>query len=113
VCGIVAPGGLPMNAGWTGQPSWTLQQDGGYLGCTGHVPNVAATAAHDRCCLKKVRGTLSARSQSNRVADFLNRSCAFDACLESILLGASAQNPFLTHRPNSEIDRPWPVSSGL
>src|SRR5260370_5305215 len=105
-----------MTASGPRLPTWALQQDGGYLGYTGHAPNVVATAAHDRCCLKKstarCRRAVGAL-QSNRVADFLNRSCAFDACLESILLGASAQNPFLTHRPNSEIDRPWPVSSGL
>jgi hypothetical protein len=64
-----------------------LQQDGGYLGYTGHAPNVVATAAHDRSCFEKVHGTLSAEP--------------------------ALKNPFSTHRPNSEIDRPWPVSSGL
>src|SRR3972149_2762630 len=37
-------------------------------------------------------------SRNNRImgADFLNRSCAFDARLESMLLGGTPQNPFST-----------------
>src|SRR6516164_5371553 len=45
------------------------------------------------------------------VADFLNRSCAFDACCESILLGAPLKVLFQQHRsmPTSvyeELTRP-------
>src|SRR5713101_8780998 len=35
-------------------------------------------------------------AQQFMVADFLNRSCAFDARFGSILLAASTQNPFST-----------------
>jgi hypothetical protein len=46
--------------------------------------------------VEKVGGTLATRN--NRIAhdDFLNLSCAFDACFESILLTALSQNRFST-----------------
>jgi hypothetical protein len=46
--------------------------------------------------VEKVHGMPSARNNRIMVADFLNRSCAFDACCESILLGVPPQNPFST-----------------
>jgi hypothetical protein len=44
--------------------------------------------------VEKVRSTPSARNNRITMADFLNRSCAFEARLESILLVAPAQNLF-------------------
>jgi hypothetical protein len=38
----------------------------------------------------------STRNNRINIADFLNRSCTFDARFESILLGATPQNPFST-----------------
>ena len=51
--------------------------------------------------VEKVRSVPSARNNRIILADFLNRSCAFDARFESILLAAAAQNPFQQHRPES------------
>ena len=55
--------------------------------------------------LKKASACRPARNYRISGADILNRSCAFDADLESILLGDPPQNPFSTastqsgHRP--------------
>ena len=50
--------------------------------------------ASDPDAVEKVRGILLERNIIG--VDFLNRICALDAYFESILLGASPQNPFST-----------------
>src|SRR5687767_5970073 len=47
------------------------------------------------------------RIRNNRIlgANFLNRSCAFDAHLESMLLGSSVKTPFRRHRRCADIHR--------
>jgi len=79
-------GGRPMSAHGPSLPTWALQQVGSYPAYTGRA-DVVGTAAHDRCCFERIHGALSAEPP--------------------------LKNPFSRHRPNSEIDRPWPVSSGL
>jgi hypothetical protein len=46
--------------------------------------------------VEKVRSMAPPRNNRNDEADFLNRSCAFDAGFESMLLGDPSQNPFST-----------------
>jgi hypothetical protein len=46
--------------------------------------------------VEKVGGMPLARNNRIMGANFLNQSCAFDARLESILLGDPPQNPFST-----------------
>src|SRR5215831_1880450 len=62
-----------------------------YVRPTETAPHLDSTDAVEKVC-----GMPSARNNRITVADFLNRSCAFDGRLESILLGASLQNPFST-----------------
>jgi hypothetical protein len=46
--------------------------------------------------VEKVPGMSPARNKRIMGAEFLNRSCAFDARLESMLLGDPPKNPFST-----------------
>jgi hypothetical protein len=46
--------------------------------------------------VEKVRSMAPPRNNRIDEADFLNRSCAFDAGFESMLLGDPPQNPFST-----------------
>jgi hypothetical protein len=46
--------------------------------------------------VEKVLGMPPARNNRIMGAEFLNRSCAFDARLESMLLGDPPKNPFST-----------------
>src|SRR5215831_19225382 len=57
--------------------------------------------------VEKVCGTQSARNNRIRIVDVLIRSCAFEARLESILLGASLKIPFQQDRPKGDV-RPKP-----
>ncbi len=47
----------------------------------------------------------SAAFRNNRIigVDFLNRTCAFDAHFESMLLGEPSKIVFRQHRPNADI----------
>jgi hypothetical protein len=46
--------------------------------------------------VEKVRSMPPTRNNRIKETDFLNRSCAFDAGFESMLLGDPSQNPFST-----------------
>jgi len=66
---------------------------------TNHI--VSDAAMHSRLpqrvdAVEKVPAMRSTRNNRIIVANLLNRSCAFQARFESILLGASPQNPFST-----------------
>jgi hypothetical protein len=53
--------------------------------------------------VKKVGGMPLARNNRIMGANFLNQSCAFDARLESILLGDPLKILFQQHRPKAAV----------
>ena len=64
------------------------------------------TTAYDRCC-RKSRRVPAARNKRIVDADFLNRSCAFDARLESKLLGQTLKILFRQHRSLAAVSVAW------
>jgi len=53
--------------------------------------------------VEKVRDILLTRNNRIMGVDFLNRTCAFDAHFESILLRKPPKNLFRQHRPNPAV----------
>jgi hypothetical protein len=53
--------------------------------------------------VEKVLGMAALRNNRIIESDFLNRSCAFEACLELILLGDPLKIFFRQHRPTAVI----------